>query len=228
MGRYTKMSVYLVVLVLVFSLWVAGNYHKSNFLAQGKYHFSPVIKLATTSGFGFCSATVVSDTYAITAAHCLLTNGVQITPFGIQEVQVLKPDAISIYNSDNQFTGTIGYALGANNRMDYGIITGDFRMFNRLSIDPDNNGFVDTMDTPRTVCGYPFNRAKPLCYKYQPTGWYNFQVLGDGYVAPGMSGGTVINPKTGYLDGVIVGVTNGQVIVAPLLGLFTSLGLEKL
>jgi len=69
----------------------------------------------------FCSAYVADANYIITAGHCVAAQDGH-----------LNRDPIEIYDQFGQNTGIIATPVGLNNRVDVGLIRGDFRNFNTL------------------------------------------------------------------------------------------------
>ena len=78
-------------------------------------------------------------------------------------------------------------------------------------------------DPKIALCGYPYG-GRLLCQEFtQPRQAY-FQVQGISHVYPGMSGGPVIDMKTGHIIAVNTAATEAYVIVSPLTEIFASLG----
>jgi hypothetical protein len=53
-----------------------------------------------------------------------------------------------------------------------------------------------------------------------------FSIAGRGFLIPGMSGGPVIDVKHGTVLAVNSAATNGFVLVAPVMGILGSFGIE--
>lgn len=165
----------------------------------------------------FCSAFVVSDKYAITAAHCL-----------VDSKQKLKTTVIKVHPMPDATKTTLPYygaeAVAINITSDLGLIRGDFKQFNKILVDPTPSG-VFKAKGPLVTCGFPYGDTD-LCTPFQPQGpAYNF-IFGGGFIYPGMSGGPVIDLSTLTVIGVNSAITNGAVIIAPLIGLFNDAGVK--
>lgn len=163
----------------------------------------------------FCSGFVISDHYAITAAHCIVMD---------MEYPELKVSGIKIYNERMQDTGIVAQAASANARADYGIIIGDFSKFTKAKLDYKPTSIIRRSPALMT-CGYPWG-ATAACYYFRPTGNFFSQMAAEGFMFPGMSGGPVVDAVTGEVFAVNSAVTNGRIIVSPLVGVFDVLSIK--
>jgi len=187
--------------------------------------YPAIIRLHDNHGDFFCSAFVVDASYAITAAHCL-----------VDSLGYLSRSPIRVTDSDGEEI-TVAKAAGINNRVDYGIVTGDFSNFNQLEMDASVS-FYSAVDNTKwkmmkelqdnfETCGYPQGQKDVYCADFAPTGNAYFQVAGIGQVFPGMSGGPLINKETGEAVGIISAMSDGQAIVTPIVGILGNFGLEQ-
>lgn len=182
--------------------------------------FVPLVRLEDTNGEFFCSGTVISNDYVLTAAHCL------VDEHGYMKKEL---NVVSMVNKDNQQSKVLSVAAGLNRRADYGLVKGDFSYFMKLKLqfspleEIGVNGAVGRVMT----CGFPWGVDEGVCY---PAGNQMHRVLAQDAVAgilyPGMSGGPVIDFGNGKVFAVNTAVSDGYIIVSPLVGLFKTLGIK--
>lgn len=185
-----------------------------------------IIRLHDKKGQFFCSGFVVDASYAVTAAHCLS-----------DDLGFLMKGSIQIRDSDGSAL-TLAKAAGLNHRLDYGVIVGDFSNFNHLEMDASTSFFHPT-ETKKfsffseekevksfKACGYPQGQRDVYCSEFSPKQSYFFQVAGLGQVFPGMSGGPVMDAKTGEAVGVISAMSEGAAIITPVTGILGNFDLE--
>jgi len=168
-----------------------------------------VIRLTNKKNGFFCSAFVISDDYALTAAHCIDKDG------------TLSTEEIFIESSTMEDTGTTAIPAAMNLRGDIGAIVGDFKNFKKLRVEVPPLGFLGKKG-PFVACGYPYG-DQLLCVNFIPSGTEYFSVIGGGFLFPGMSGGPVIDASSGTVAGVNCYVSTGFVGIGNLTGVFASL-----
>jgi S1-C subfamily serine protease len=162
---------------------------------------------------GFCSAFVIDGNYAVTAAHC------------IRKGLHLDKAEINIFNHVGQPTGVTARPVGLSNRVDLGLIQGNFSDFQPMTIDvvsftPMNNPGI------YFTCGFPQLQNQVTCIRFIPVQNENFYLAGQGMVIPGMSGGPVVDVKNKVVMGVNSAVSGPFVMITPIIGLFGLFGID--
>lgn len=196
-------------------------FHQHQDLTKNTY--SPLVRLEkkrkSKKDDFFCSAVIISDDYAVTAAHCLMNDstfspGLISEPFNVR----------SIANEDGSESVVAAKAAALNNRADYGLITGDFKKFTKLLL-MNSPMSIAQLSPALYTCGFPWG-ASDVCYLTQPVGTYFGLLEMRGILFPGMSGGPVLDATADGVFAVNSAVGDGYIIVAPLVGLFETLGVE--
>lgn len=172
-------------------------------LAPVNYH-AAMIKL-TYEGSFFCSAFVVSDNYAVTAAHCV-----------VDSQGSMRNDLIDVYDSLNVDTKIAASTVALQHSMDRAIIMGDFRKFEKVKMADTTENFYPSVSQNLVVCGYPGGQ-RLLCVPFRPQAMSFFSILGWGPAYPGMSGGIVMDMDTQTAVGVISARTrDGLTVINPV------------
>ena len=176
----------------------------------------------------FCSAFVISDVYAVTAGHCLDNSGKMST----KDITIFETVEVSENKFEHKTTGVVVHAAGINRRGDTGLIVGDFSNFKKLKFTPypadiltilRNN--IDVVKGTLVSVGFPYGDI-PLSSRVQFKGIRDFHLAGYGALYPGMSGGALIDPITGYVVGINSYVDNDIVAFSSLVGLLESLNVK--
>lgn len=170
----------------------------------------PIVRLHDEKGNFFCSGTVISDSYVLTAAHCLVDGN------------SLSKRVIHVKNAKLEEVSA-AVAAGFNRRADYGLVKGDFSKMKKIHILPKSD-MPYRFHAPMYTCGYPWG-SDFQCYPVAPTGiFWNF-LAGKGLMYPGMSGGPLISSDD-LIGAVNSGVTEEGLVFAPIIGLFETLNVE--
>lgn len=209
---YFLMGFLAVVLVFeLFSLVYSGDFVDAD-KKLGEVAFSAdrpheaIIRLHTEDGKFFCTGFVVDARYAVTAGHCLVNK---------------KP--IRIFNSSSQDTKVVAQVAGFHDRVDYGVIKGDFSHFKHYVAEFDKVSFGSF----NIACGFPLGAKRMFCSYVAPMYTHRFGVKANGYLLPGNSGSPVINLETGRAVAVASSVADDGIVVVPLLGLPAAFGIEQ-
>jgi hypothetical protein len=174
-----------------------------------------LIRLTNSKGQHICSAFVVSNRYAITAAHCL-----------DEASGILTRKKFKVFDIERKDTGIEVEAVGLVNRMDMGLVMGDFSGFKKLSLDSPPKGFLGRESSVFAACGFPMG-DKELCIPQLVGPNIYFMVQVDRPVYPGMSGGPVIDLKDGTVVGIISSTERGGSLMAPIVSIWSAFGIEQ-
>lgn len=181
-----------------------------------KPKFPPIVKLAR-GGKPFCTAFVIDANYALTAAHCISTTGGR-----------LQSAPIQIFLENDFDTKVLALAAAVNNRMDAGLIKGDFSNFFLLKPEFYEYTIIskfDPSDEFRT-CGYPWGQKHLTCVPFFPRTNFGFAIAGQGFMLPGMSGGPLIHRQTGRVVGINIAMGDGWAFVSSTMGLLGAFKIE--
>lgn len=170
---------------------------------------SAMVRLLTAEGKFFCSGSVISDGLVLTAGHCVLGQTLLVQ---------------SLPNAKGETLVAEAKPLMANGRADYGLVSGNFSGFAHLAIQVDPNADILYFPSKYVMCGNPWG-STPVCYpvKREMKKYFDCFIT-EGQLYPGMSGGPVIDLKTGLVVAVNSAVGADGVLVCPLVGLYESIG----
>lgn len=151
--------------------------------------YSAVVRLYNQQSESVCSGFVVSDSKAITAAHCV-----------IDFLNIFPDDGLFV--SDIQYRNTVKAKVVFYDKMsDIAILFGNFTLFGKLTV-ADN--YMVSEDDFILACGFPYG-LEFFCSNFSfVKDFLRFKVLQNGRVFSGMSGGPVfvINNNKAFVIGV--------------------------
>lgn len=166
-------------------------------------------------GSGTCSATVVSDKYAFTAAHCLPAPPAFFSYLlgAGQHPMYLVEKRIAIVPAAQE------------NRMDAGVLFGNFVTLPQASLVDHTKAKVFEVEKA-VLCGYPLYSSVLRCNVARRIGSSQFAAVFDTTALPGMSGGAVFS-----LDGELIGIIHsvndeGQTRVSSTTGVLSLTSLK--
>ena len=171
------------------------------------------------TGRFFCSATIISDTLAITARHCVIRQG----PLGLYTV--INVDVRS-YEQRLQ-VGTRATVISADSHTDYALLMGDFKAFNKMKVISSTMEIYNAVKNDHLiVCGYPAG-GELICIPLKNARFSDFKVIGDSFLYPGMSGGPCIDLDKNVIVGTNFGVDKEESFINPLIEMWTVLGVTQ-
>lgn len=169
---------------------------------------------ASTGRF-FCSATVISDTQLLTAAHCVIRESF----FGTEVVEKVEVRA-----QDGSSLGLYAFLDSANPRQDVALLNGQFKLFDHMQVEIRPQAIEDSFlhSQHLKACGYPAG-GQLVCTSVTKVKHQNFGFFASGFLYPGMSGGPVIDEDTGFIIGVNTAVFEDHIYLSPTEELFQQL-----
>lgn len=171
--------------------------------------FNAVIRILV-NGYTNCSAFVISDSMAMTAAHC---------------VDDFNPLSHALADKDKKhFQAFAIYKASAH--LDQAILLGDFTRYKKLPLKKITNG-IEGNKGPFKTCGYPYG-GKLICFDWEFKTTRYFNLSGKGFLYGGMSGGPLIDWSTGQVLGINVSVSAEDYSnISPLVNTLEYFGLRS-
>lgn len=171
---------------------------------------NPIIRLGSIKYTFFCSGVVISNEYALTAAHCV-----------VDDAGKLDPETIYISDVDGNFINDSASAVAIEKLRDIALIKGDFSEFASYEVDWEGKHF-NTLQRDRSAmaCGFPSGEALFCPYIFYQGNFFFQMAFSGGPIYKGQSGGPVFVMNNGvyYVIGVNSGVNFNSIIIAPAIG----------
>ncbi len=165
------------------------------------------------TGHFFCSGSVISKNYILTAAHCVFDR--DPAEYDI-EVRSIDGVPVKIY----------ARAIRAQGQADLAILTGNFSKFNQRYVETNPAYVVGSYKQHHLVaCGFPYG-GQIYCNEMFYIDPYSFFMSAKGSLYPGMSGGPVVDIETGAIVGVNSAAGPGFVLLAPTIELIAMFELN--
>jgi hypothetical protein len=166
-----------------------------------------------------CSAFVVSNKYAITAKHCVVTN-----PLAMM-LGVGSPYTPQVTVFKNGSPLQIAEVIWNTRQVDVVALKGNFKNYHHLN--PQDHEIHLSPKDSYQACGFPYGTPKMVCSDVQVL--YNMKeaYAAIGYITYGFSGGPVINANKNKAVGVNSAISEGFMLFTPLVAIKEMLQLEE-
>lgn len=174
---------------------------------------SSIVRLTDPeTGATFCSGTVVSRRYVVTAAHCVIRASLFGAPL----------DESIVITSRYGTIRAVAKVATASQQTDQAVLEGDFSAFAKRKLVTDPTRDLRMLEPGNNLmsCGYPLG-GDLFCTPFTALGHEDFWIAGHSNLFPGMSGGPVINAATGEQVAINSAVTHDLSLVVPTLEVLT-------
>lgn len=200
-----RKSLILIGFLLTFGLWcsLGVKLYKNT---RETANTTAIVRLHDViTGRFFCSGTVISDKYLITAAHCV----------GPREIMpgFYSPGAVSVLIKSQTNKTEIASVAGIDSVMDQAILQGNFKGWSQAGLETKTEAVVQAMGKHQLLsCGYPLS-GELYCAKISEAVQYVFSFAFTGYLFPGMSGGPVFDLTTGKIVGTNFAAIDDKILI---------------
>jgi hypothetical protein len=138
----------------------------------------------------------------------------------IKRLNKLIPDVFSVTTTEGVRTKILASAEDRHlSYRDYGVVTGDFKKFNKIVIKKNFNVLPGQV---LSSCGFAEAKLPSICTTFVAHGNLGFQYMGRGYLVKGMSGGPVLD-SDGEAVGINTMVVDNFVVMTPTIGVIENL-----
>lgn len=202
---------------VIMSMLKASNYqvkdgirtpfNTQDILSNSSAKSNAIVRLHTLDNRFFCSGTVISDRYVLSASHCLVN---VLGKMRDEKLYIVSQDRMNVQEA---------IPVAVESMTDLALIEGDFRTFNKMKVlvDPGDLNLNDNFKT----CGYALGSPQITCYPINIKGNQYFSLLGDSILFKGMSGGNLFDLDKNLIVAINTAVTENGTIFSPIVGLFT-------
>lgn len=218
--KLTKLLAISALVLLTFSAFFTATLAAKHYLKNRRAPYSGTAHLFINEGnnTSSCSAVVVSNKSAITAAHCVTSN---LAPLAkALGLKITLPQIKMMLEQNGNVTPVTLYGEMSGAGVDVAYVQADFTKFSKA---PISDAALFDMTTEYRSCGHPHYRKKPVCLALgKPrSNHYHLTIFNAG-IQSGMSGGPVFDDK-GRLVGINIAISprdsGGGSLVQPLAGL---------
>lgn len=189
---------------------IRSPFNTKDILTNNPKKSNAIVRLHTLDNRFFCSGSVISDKYVLTASHCLVNS---IGKMRNENLYVVAQDRMNV---------EIGIPVAAESTTDLALIEGDFSGFNKIKILIDPND-LDLKDHFK-ICGFQMGTPEITCYNTEIKSNNYFTLLGTGITFRGSSGGPGIDLEKNIVISVNTAVSESGVILSPVIGIFQLFG----